>query len=453
MLWGGAIIPVAVAAQGNPATTTTTTSTTTTTTLPPPTLPHGEEFESATWHETWIDWRSSDERNTRLIPGYRENGLEVNIPPDERRGTGPFWRFPEDVDEAWFRYRIRLDDFRPITAGKLPGLAGTPNFTARGCNPSTEQFPGWSARMLFERAGTGGAGADQVPIGYYVYHLDQPGPCGEFMPWGADALLDQDWWYCVEGHVKLNTPGANDGILEGWLDNVAVFSDSDLAFRRAAEDWLDIRTFWLNIFFGGSTIPNDRNLTLRIDDLAISAVGRVGCPNRFVDDDGNPHEASIEWMFQNEYVYGCDADSYCPGRTLTRAQTAALLDRILDPPPTGEDFFTDDDGHWAEAPINRLAAGRILRGCEEGRICPDDGVTRGQFAALLNRSFPVPSSSTDHFVDDNGSVFEADIDAVAELGITRGCHVPDHYCLWDPVYRDQAATLLARTVQWWRTTQ
>ncbi|MDJ0925090.1 MAG: S-layer homology domain-containing protein [Acidimicrobiia bacterium] len=450
-LLGGVVIPLGVAAQTT-ETTTTTTSTTTTTTIPPPILPHAEQFESLGWHDTWIDWRSSDERNTRLTRGYQEAGLLVNIPPNERRGTGPFWRFPEEVDEAWFRYRIRLDDFRPITSGKLPGLAGTPNFTARGCNPSTEEHPGWSARMLFQGAGTGGADTDQVPIGYYVYHLDQPGVCGEFMPWGTDALLDQDWWYCVEGRVKLNTPGANDGVLEGWLDNSHVFSRTGLAFRRAAEDWLDIRNFWLNVYFGGSTIPNDRDLTLRIDDLVVSDTGRVGCPDRFRDDDGNPHEPNIEWMFQNEYVYGCTVDNYCPSRALTRAQTAALLDRILELPATGDDFFADDDGHWAEGPLNRLAAEGILRGCGDSRVCPDDGVTRGQFAAILNRSFPIPASTTDHFSDDDGNIFEADINAVAALGITRGCHIPGHYCTWDPVYRDQAATLLARTVQWWRTT-
>jgi hypothetical protein len=426
-------------------------STTTTTTLPPPTLPYGEQFETEEWHDSWIDWRFTDDRNTRLRRGYQENGLEVNIPPNERRGTGPLWKMPDDVDEAWFRYRIRLDDFRPITSGKLPGMSGMPNFTARGCNPSTEQYPGWSARMLFEPAGFGGVEEDQVPIGYYVYHLDQPGECGEFMLWDDDAVLDQDWWYCVEGHVKMNTPGVNDGVLEGWVDNNPAFSRGDLSFRRQTEDWLGIRTFWLNVYFGGSTIPNDRDLSLRIDDLAISADGRIGCPNRFSDDDGNQHEPDIEWMFQNEYIYGCSLDGYCPHDRLTRAETAALLDRILDPAPTTTDYFTDDDGHWAEGTLNRLAAAGIVRGCGPQSACPNDPVTRGQFAALLTRTFDIPASTVDHFVDDSG-IFEDDINAIAAIGITRGCHdTTDHYCPGESVFRDQAATLFARAVRWWRS--
>jgi hypothetical protein len=249
----------------------------------------------------------------------------------------------------------------------------------------------------------------------------------------------------------MNTPGVNDGVLEGWVDNNPAFSRGDLSFRRQTEDWLGIRTFWLNVYFGGSTIPNDRDLSLRIDDLAISADGRIGCPNRFSDDDGNQHEPDIEWMFQNEYIYGCSLDGYCPHDRLTRAETAALLDRILDPAPTTTDYFTDDDGHWAEGTLNRLAAAGIVRGCGPQSACPNDPVTRGQFAALLTRTFDIPASTVDHFVDDSG-IFEDDINAIAAIGITRGCHdTTDHYCPGESVFRDQAATLFARAVRWWRS--
>lgn len=417
---------------------------------PPPSLPFYEQFESEDWHDTWIDWRYADDRNTSISRGYQESGLEVNIPPNERRGTGPLWKLPEDVDEAWFRYRLRLDDFEPITSGKLPGFAGMPNFTARGCNPSTETYPGWSARMLFEPAGFGGLESDQIQLGYYVYHLDQTGACGDFMLWDSDGVLDQDQWYCIEGHIDLNTPGDADGVLHGWVDNDLAFHQEGLSFRREAEEWLDIRTFWLNVYFGGATIPNDRNLTLRIDDLAISADGRLGCPNRFTDDDGNQHEDDIEWMFQHEYVFGCDTKLYCPHRQLSRAETAALLQRILEPPATTIDFFTDDDGHWAETSLNRLAAAGVLRGCGPESACPDEPVTRGQFAALLKRALEIPPTGDDQFVDDETSIFEADINAIAAIGVTRGCHdTTDHYCPQEPVFRDQAATLLTRAVKWW----
>ncbi len=424
-------------------------TTTTTTTVPPPTLPHFEQFETEEWHDDWIDWRYADGQNTTIVRGYQANGLEVNIPPNQRRGAGPFWKLPDDVDEAWFRYRIRLDDFLPVTSGKLPGFAGMPNFTARGCNPSTEAYPGWSTRMLFSPAGDGDLDSDQIQIGYYTYHLDQAGTCGDFMVWDNDGVLGQDNWYCIEGRVRLNTPGEADGLLQGWVDNELAFSEEGLRFRRDTEEWLDVRTFWLNVYFGGATIPNDRDLTLRLDDLVVSDSGRVGCPDRFRDDDGNQHEGDIEWMFQREYIYGCDTESYCPERLLTRAETAALLARIVAPPPTTIDYFADDEEHWAEATLNRLAATDILRGCGAGLACPNEPVTRGQFAALLVRALGIPNSSVDFFVDDDGQ-FEAAINAIAALGITKGCHdTTDHYCPTEAVRRDQAATLLARATKWW----
>ena len=417
---------------------------------PPHTLPFFEQFESEDWHDDWIDWRFADDRNTSIVRGYQESGLRVNIPPNERRGTGPLWKLPEDVDEAWFRYRIRFDNFEPITSGKLPGFAGMPNFTARGCNPSTETYPGWSARVLFEPAGFDDLESDQIQLGYYTYHLDQAGTCGDFMLWDDDGVLDQDHWYCIEGQVTLNTPGQNDGILQAWVDNDLAFAQDGLSFRRATEEMLDIRTFWLNVYFGGSTIPNDQDLTLRIDDLAISDAGRIGCPNRFTDDDDNQHEQDIEWMFQNGYIYGCDTELYCPHVKLTRGETAALLHRILKPPSAVIDYFADDEGHWAEQVLNDLAAIGILRGCGPESACPNDPVTRGQFAALLKRALEIPASPVDQFVDDNGNVFEADINAIAAIGITKGCHnTTDHYCPTEAVFRDQAATLLTRAVKWW----
>lgn len=419
---------------------------------PEPELPYLEQFEAEGWHEPWIDWRFADDKNTSIVRGYQESGLQVNIPPGERRGTGPLWKLPEDIDEAWFRYRIRLDDFEPITSGKLPGFAGMPNFTARGCNPSTETYPGWSARMLFEPAGFGDLESDQIQLGYYTYHLDQPGTCGEFMLWDTDGVLDQDHWYCIEGRIDLNTPGEADGVLQGWVDNNLAFSQEGLRFRRATEENLDVRTFWLNIYFGGSTIPNDRNLELRLDDLAISADGRLGCPNRFTDDDGNQHEEDIEWMFQQEYIYGCETELYCPDRALSRAETAALLQRILQTPATSIDYFTDDDGHWAEGVLNSLAEADVLRGCGPDSACPNEPVTRGQFAALLRRSLEIPGSNLDQFVDDESSVFEDDINAIAGIGITKGCkNTTDRYCPREPVFRDQAATLLTRAIKWWQT--
>src|SRR5690606_41676174 len=56
-------------------------------------------------------------------------------------------------------------------------------------------------------------------------------------------------------------------------------------------------------------------------------------------------------------------------------------------------------------------------------------VSRGQMAAFLVRALGLPAAAN-RFVDDDGSVFEGDIGALAAAGITRGCNPPanDEFC-------------------------
>ncbi len=108
---------------------------------------------------------------------------------------------------------------------------------------------------------------------------------------------------------------------------------------------------------------------------------------------------------------------------------------------TATSAFIDD--------IEWLAAEGITRGCnppKNDRFCPDDPVTRGQMAAFLVRALGLTDGLSDPFVDDNGSIFEADIERLAAAGITRGCNPPknDRFCPDDPVTRGQMAAFLHR---------
>ena len=69
-------------------------------------------------------------------------------------------------------------------------------------------------------------------------------------------------------------------------------------------------------------------------------------------------------------------------------------------------------------------------------------------AAFLKRAFGLPAAAMDFFVDDAGSVFEADINAIAEAGITLGCNPPtnDRYCPTSNVTRAQMASFIVRAV-------
>lgn len=79
-------------------------------------------------------------------------------------------------------------------------------------------------------------------------------------------------------------------------------------------------------------------------------------------------------------------DRFCPKATVTREQMASFLVSGLELAPSGIDPFTDDDSSVHEADINALAAAGVTGGCTTDRFCPKATVTREQMAAFLRRA-------------------------------------------------------------------
>jgi len=215
--------------------------------------------------------------------------------------------------------------------------------------------------------------------------------------------------------------------------------------------------------YGIAAVAHDGSLILAADETPANtsepdsvALVKVAADEsgRFIDDDGSVHERDIEEAARRDITRGCnppDNTRYCPKDSITRGQMAAFLVRALDLPGSDEDAFVDDSNSVFEGDINALAAADITRGCNpptNDRFCPIDDVTRGQMAAFLVRALDLPPSSEDAFVDDEGSVFEGDINALAAAGITRGCNPPanDRFCPNDPVSREQMASFLVRAL-------
>lgn len=131
---------------------------------------------------------------------------------------------------------------------------------------------------------------------------------------------------------------------------------------------------------------------------------------------------------------------------------ASFLKRALDLAPSPEDRFVDDTGSVHESDINAIGQAQITRGCNpptNDRYCPHRSITRAEMAALLVRALGLTDDGGGNaFVDDNGSEFEADIAKLAAAGITRGCNPPlnDRFCPTDLVDRGQMAAFLYRAL-------
>ena len=155
-----------------------------------------------------------------------------------------------------------------MDGGKLPGLAGTYGRAGWG-GRRADGRNGWSARGSFaQQASSESELTVWRGIGSYVYHVREDRH-GDTMGWnlGAGGWLRKDRWYSIEQHLRLNTPGRNDGMLRAWVDGRQVFERRDLRWRDV--DTLRIETLWMNIYHGGpKTSPQD--MTLFIDNLVVA---------------------------------------------------------------------------------------------------------------------------------------------------------------------------------------
>ncbi|CAA9279099.1 MAG: hypothetical protein AVDCRST_MAG57-3616 [uncultured Blastococcus sp.] len=172
------------------------------------------------------------------------------------------------------------------------------------------------------------------------------------------------------------------------------------------------------------------------------------------DADGNTHERAIECMLWWGIANGQSDTRYDTAGSVSRGQMASLLAGLITKsggtlPSDAPDAFTDDDGSVHEGSINALAALGVVNGVGGGRFAPEDSVRRGQVAKLLVRGYEAVSerslaASQDFFSDDNGSTHEQDINRSAAAGFTEG-----RVNGFEPeslTQRDQMASLLARTL-------
>ena len=163
----------------------------------------------------------------------------------------------------------------------------------------------------------------------------------------------------------------------------------------------------------------------------------------------HPFGGEILGLAELGITSGCSTDRFCPGHTVTRGEMAAFLVRALDlaVQPEGNPF-TDDDDSIFEAEIESIRLHGFTLGCTQTTYCPDRPVKRGEMAAFLVRAFgftAASGSTGDSFADDNDSIFEAEIEMIAAVGVTSGCG-PTSFCPQENVTREEMAAFLVRAL-------
>ena len=174
-----------------------------------------------------------------------------------------------------------------------------------------------------------------------------------------------------------------------------------------------------------------------------TAAPAVAAP-QFDDVDGGVFEPAITALAERDLVEGYSDARFAPARPLTRGQLATVLARALDLSSAQADHFEDDDASVHEEGIDAVAAAEIAQGCDADAYCPERAVTRGEAAAMLARAFEVPTGDTAYF-GDLGGAHTSEIRALANAGLVEGC-AEGRFCPGARVLRGEMALLLARAL-------
>lgn len=104
--------------------------------------------------------------------------------------------------------------------------------------------------------------------------------------------------------------------------------------------------------------------------------------------------AGVSLAAAKGWMQGTGGARFEPERDVTRAEMAQILANVYAWPTTGpESAFGDTRGHWASAAIAAAAANGAMDGYPDGNFRPDRPVTRAETAALLNRLIERPADA------------------------------------------------------------
>ena len=106
----------------------------------------------------------------------------------------------------------------------------------------------------------------------------------------------------------------------------------------------------------------------------------------FTDIEGHWAQAYIEKAAELELISGTGTDAFSPDRSITRQEMMVLIDRCVDLPDENGLGFSDDSeiAFWALEAAARTSAASLFQG-DNNKLMPNDTASRAQAAAVINR--------------------------------------------------------------------
>jgi hypothetical protein len=181
-------------------------------------------------------------------------------------GGGYMDRYHPNVDEVYTRFYTRTSAFT------YEASTGTKRFQQLNLN-TPYQYPNFWWENTF------GSREMAVIAQVVAENCESTGhPAYDSCPYYpnvAKVLLNDDRWYCIETHLKMNTPGVADGVIELWVDGAKTMAYSGRKFRGPSVSNPNGNSSQTN--FGAIRIYRQAGVgTMWYDNFAVGST-RIGC--------------------------------------------------------------------------------------------------------------------------------------------------------------------------------
>ncbi len=119
----------------------------------------------------------------------------------------------------------------------------------------------------------------------------------------------------------------------------------------------------------------------------------------FPDTNGHWAQAAIGTWSDRGVLNGDDQGNFRPGDSITRAETATVLDNLISYEKQSVKVFSDvKKEDWYALAVSRLYEAGVITGYEDGTIRPSNGVTRQEAAVMIGRALGLDVSGADQSV-------------------------------------------------------
>ncbi|MFD0960053.1 S-layer homology domain-containing protein [Paenibacillus chungangensis] len=158
----------------------------------------------------------------------------------------------------------------------------------------------------------------------------------------------------------------------------------------------------------------------------VEAADQSPASQQFTDTNGHWAQSTIHTFAKLGVIEGYGDGQFMPNAHITRAQFAAILNRVfhLEADMESDVSFTDITGHWGSDAILRLAQAGVINGYPDATFQPDEAISREEMVVILTRLLNLASLSKDSarggFTDLSDSYAAEEIEAAVQAGIIQG---------------------------------